>query len=192
MTSNCIQNLEKRATVGTGSSSSICKSFPPLLLSSLFPWLLWGPQSSSGQWAACEKSLLLLQAFTIWMMIFFFFKCLRGNSSWVGWILKGRFPIIPCRKTDLFKENHTCFKWWWLCGPCWQMLSSSWAFHSSAKTNAFARRKDSLFGAVITALESVLLCNENILGIVSEYLYLLNSERSNVMETLPFQLLSQC
>lgn len=43
-----------------------------------------------------------------------------------------------------------------------------------------------MFGAVITALECVLLCNENILEIVSEYLYLLNSERSNVMEASPF------
>lgn len=49
-------------------------------------------------------------------------------------------------------------------------------FHSSAKTNAFARGKESLFGAVITRLEYVLVCNGNMLEKVSEDLYLLGSE----------------
>lgn len=49
-------------------------------------------------------------------------------------------------------------------------------FHSSAKTNSFVRGKESLFVAVITRLEYVLLCNGNILEKVSEDFYLLGSD----------------
>lgn len=56
-----------------------------------------------------------------------------------------------------------------------------WTLNSSAKTNAFARGKESLFGAVITRVEYLLLCSGNKLENVSEDLYLVGRD-STIIE----------
>lgn len=89
------QSLEKHVTVGMGSSFSVFQSFPCFCLPLCFPRasLLMGTSeqqlAASGSWevTSCTCDFFLSR--------YFFFKCLPGGSSWLGWFERqdSHYPI---------------------------------------------------------------------------------------------------